>query len=224
QQDLTRLLPFFCRYWVDGFVRLWRFSYPGGVRPNSFSSSVIQPHDTCLTDFLYTRYFPSRTPVIHSIHPLFLISSKFELTTGKKAPVFGADIAYFSDENQNNTRTSVTESLQTKEILKDDSKQHLHSSENVAQSTAGDLKGGIASQSSVQVGMDESGEVNMEASISSDDVIRAGGFGARDDIGSFLPVASDSTDFEASLRDARDYEDPPEEICRPGLGWIKATK
>lgn len=63
------------------------------------------------------------------------------------------------------------------------------------------------------------GDVNMEASISADDVMRAGGFGARDDISSFLPVASDSTDFEASLRDARDYEEPQKDICRPGLGW-----
>lgn len=56
--------------------------------------------------------------------------------------------------------------------------------------------------------IDASGEVNMEASITPDDVIRAGGFGARDDISSVLPVASDSTDFEASIRDARDYEEP----------------
>ncbi|KVG50699.1 hypothetical protein Ccrd_026383 [Cynara cardunculus var. scolymus] len=47
----------------------------------------------------------------------------------------------------------------------------------------------------------------------------SGGFGARDDISSFLPVASDSTDFEASLHDARDYEEPQKDICRPGLGW-----
>ncbi|XP_071717054.1 uncharacterized protein [Rutidosis leptorrhynchoides] len=65
----------------------------------------------------------------------------------------------------------------------------------------------------------DSGDVNMEASISAEDVIRAGGYGARDDISSFLPVASDSTDFEASLRDARDYEEPQKDICRPGLGW-----
>lgn len=65
----------------------------------------------------------------------------------------------------------------------------------------------------------EYGDVNMEACISADDVMRAGGFGARDDISSFLPVASDSTDFEASLRDARDYEEPQKDIVRPGLGW-----
>ncbi|KAJ0513492.1 hypothetical protein HanHA300_Chr10g0358201 [Helianthus annuus] len=65
-----------------------------------------------------------------------------------------------------------------------------------------------------------SGDVNMEAS-NDDDVMRAGGFGARDDISSFLPVASDSTDFEASLRDARQYEEPQKDVCRPGLGWNK---
>ncbi|KAK9125173.1 hypothetical protein Scep_014019 [Stephania cephalantha] len=69
------------------------------------------------------------------------------------------------------------------------------------------------------------GDVYMEeASVTSDDVVRAGGFGARDDIGSFLPVAIDSTDFEASLRDARDYEEPQEQINRPGLGWTGAME
>ncbi|KAG4915891.1 hypothetical protein JHK87_053448 [Glycine soja] len=72
--------------------------------------------------------------------------------------------------------------------------------------------------------IDASGDVNMEASITPDDVIRAGGFGARDDISSFLPVASDSTDFEASIRDARDYEEPQGQVSRPGLGWTGATK
>ncbi|KAI6696822.1 hypothetical protein NL676_016941 [Syzygium grande] len=69
-----------------------------------------------------------------------------------------------------------------------------------------------------------SGEVNMEALIIPDDVIRAGGFGARDDISKFLPVASDSTDFEAALRNARDYEELQEEVCRPGLGWTEGTQ
>ncbi|MCL7040837.1 hypothetical protein MKW94_008781 [Papaver nudicaule] len=74
-------------------------------------------------------------------------------------------------------------------------------------------------------------EIEEEARITTEDVIRAGGFGARDDIGSFLPVAMDSTDFEASIRDARGYEDSvinPDpaiiqeeqgESKRPGLGW-----
>ncbi|GMP97566.1 hypothetical protein CsSME_00045769 [Camellia sinensis var. sinensis] len=120
---------------------------------------------------------------------------------------------------------SVVESAQTEAKLKDDPKQHRGSLETTAKTNIGDCKGvANVSQDAVQADINASGEVNMEASISSDDVIRAGGFGARDDIGSFLPVASDSTDFEASLRDARDYEDPQEEICRPGLGFTKATK
>ncbi|MBA0650790.1 hypothetical protein Goklo_018172 [Gossypium klotzschianum] len=72
--------------------------------------------------------------------------------------------------------------------------------------------------------METSGEANMEVSLTTDDVIRAGGFGARDDIGSFLPVASDSTDFEASIRDARGYEEPQGDIHRPGLGWREASE
>ncbi|XP_020576646.1 uncharacterized protein LOC110022171 [Phalaenopsis equestris] len=71
---------------------------------------------------------------------------------------------------------------------------------------------------------DACGDVNMEATISADDVARAGGFGARDDIGSFLPVAADSTDFEASLLDARDFEEPQGEKRRPGLGWTESME
>ncbi|CAN6346331.1 unnamed protein product [Urochloa humidicola] len=62
-------------------------------------------------------------------------------------------------------------------------------------------------------------DVNMEAAISTEDVMRAGGFGAKDDIGSLLPTAVDSTDFEASLRDARDFEGEKEAPAHPGLGW-----
>lgn len=65
----------------------------------------------------------------------------------------------------------------------------------------------------------ESVDVNMEAAISTEDIIRAGGFGAKDDIGSLLPTAIDSTDFEASLRDARDFEGEKEQPSRPGLGY-----
>ncbi|CAM8883828.1 hypothetical protein QQ045_019123 [Rhodiola kirilowii] len=65
------------------------------------------------------------------------------------------------------------------------------------------------------------GEVNVEASIYADDVIRAGGFGATDNINSFLPVASDSTDFEARIRDARGYEEEQQETHRHGLGWTE---
>ncbi|MCI26280.1 hypothetical protein A2U01_0047475, partial [Trifolium medium] len=89
----------------------------------------------------------------------------------------------------------------------------------------GDSKGGENSPKGTSLEeIDVSAEVNMEASITPDDVIRAGGFGARDDISSFLPVASDSTDFEASIRDARGYEEPQGEVSRPGLGWTGAAK
>uniref|UniRef100_M8B8M0 Uncharacterized protein n=1 Tax=Aegilops tauschii TaxID=37682 RepID=M8B8M0_AEGTA len=56
-------------------------------------------------------------------------------------------------------------------------------------------------------------------SVNADDVMRAGGLGAKDDIGSLLPTAMDSTDFEASLRDARDFEGEQEQPARPGLGY-----
>lgn len=79
--------------------------------------------------------------------------------------------------------------------------------------------GDDAAQKEAPQHIDRSEEVNMEATINADDVIRAGGYGARDDLSSFLPVASDSTDFEASLLDARDYEEPQGERPRPGLGW-----
>ncbi|XVE70477.1 hypothetical protein DITRI_Ditri10aG0075400 [Diplodiscus trichospermus] len=72
--------------------------------------------------------------------------------------------------------------------------------------------------------VETSGEVNMEVSITADDVIQARGFGARDGISSFLPVASDWTDFEASIRDARNYEEPQGDVCRPGLGWREASE
>ncbi|CAD5189318.1 uncharacterized protein LOC103992457 [Musa acuminata AAA Group] len=69
---------------------------------------------------------------------------------------------------------------------------------------------------------DDTGVAYTDVAISADDVIRAGGLGARDDISSFLPVAIDSTDFEASLRDARDFEEPQGEMPRPGLGWTES--
>ncbi|KAH6832600.1 hypothetical protein C2S53_010944 [Perilla frutescens var. hirtella] len=65
--------------------------------------------------------------------------------------------------------------------------------------------------------------INMEAYVTSDEMIRAGGFGATDNISSFLPVASDFTDFEESLRDAREYEESEEKSNRPGLGWKDET-
>ncbi|GFY96184.1 hypothetical protein Acr_11g0004900 [Actinidia rufa] len=122
-------------------------------------------------------------------------------------------------------RNEVAESAKIESNLKDDPNQRMGSLGDLVEINNDDFKGlKNASQSAVQADTNVFGEVNMEASISSDDVIRAGGFGARDDINSFLPVASDSTDFEASLLDAREYEDPQEEIHRPGLGWTEATK
>ncbi|KAF9607785.1 hypothetical protein IFM89_000132 [Coptis chinensis] len=60
------------------------------------------------------------------------------------------------------------------------------------------------------------GKVLFLSRYTSVDVVRAGGFGARDELGSLLPVAIESTDFEASLRDARDYEEPQGETNSPG--------
>lgn len=66
------------------------------------------------------------------------------------------------------------------------------------------------------------GDVEMEAEITPEEVEKAGGFGARDDIGSLLPVMMDATDFEESLRDARGFEEEEGEVVevsRPGIGW-----
>ncbi|KAK9671109.1 hypothetical protein RND81_12G007700 [Saponaria officinalis] len=79
--------------------------------------------------------------------------------------------------------------------------------------------GKVGEQKEAPQHSEPSGEVNMEAAINPDDVIRAGGFGATDGLSSALPMASDSTDFESSLLDMRDYEEPQGEKCRPGLGW-----
>lgn len=67
------------------------------------------------------------------------------------------------------------------------------------------------------------GDVEMEAEITAEDVEKAGGFGARDDIGSLLPAMIDATDLEESLRDARGFEEEEGgngEVSRPGIGWI----
>ncbi|KAF7819060.1 uncharacterized protein G2W53_024515 [Senna tora] len=122
-------------------------------------------------------------------------------------------------EDKGNPMEKVLAETRCSEIdEKDGQKNFTRSLGDDAEKKIGDWKGGE------KVGEKEaSGEVNMEASITADDVIRAGGFGARDDISSFLPVASDSTDFEASIRDARDYEAPQGEVSRPGLGWTPPT-
>ncbi|KAL0339707.1 UNVERIFIED_CONTAM: hypothetical protein Sradi_4487500 [Sesamum radiatum] len=60
---------------------------------------------------------------------------------------------------------------------------------------------------------DASGEVNMEVSVTADDVMRAGGFGTSDSISSLLPVASDFTDFEDHLQRVQGYEDSVDKIA-----------
>ena len=103
--------------------------------------------------------------------------------------------------------------------MTDSSEQDTNLLKHVMDDDHRSTKGEVMEQSPGANNEGVTGEVNMEAAITADDVMRAGGFGARDDIGSFLPVAIDSTDFEASLRDARDFEEPQGEIPRPGLGW-----
>lgn len=117
---------------------------------------------------------------------------------------------HWIDTHDGSTK-DTSESVQLETVLVDDRKHY--SSADTIQANKLNTR-----ESDDHVHMD-SGDVNMEASISAEDVMRAGGYGARDDISSFLPVASDSTDFEASLRDARDYEEPQKDVCRPGLGW-----
>jgi hypothetical protein len=66
------------------------------------------------------------------------------------------------------------------------------------------------------------GDVNMEAPISNDDLMHAGGFDARDDLDSMVPSAADGTDYEELLTEAMDYEDTGEADSypdsRPGVG------
>ncbi|KAK1366171.1 Mediator of RNA polymerase II transcription subunit 23 [Heracleum sosnowskyi] len=121
---------------------------------------------------------------------------------------------------KNEERESVQPVLKANQ----DQKEHLKPARDIGQLDIVHPGGSKNTVSDVRTGMNVSSETNMEAPITSDDVMRAGGFGARDDIGCFLPVASDSTDFEASLRKARGYEDPQENIGKPGLGWKGARK
>ncbi|CAM6095332.1 unnamed protein product [Calypogeia fissa] len=71
-------------------------------------------------------------------------------------------------------------------------------------------------------------DFNMEAPIMAEDVIRAGGLGARDDLDRFLPTAVDATDYEESLMEAMEYEDVQPagegEIPRPGVGFVKSEQ
>ncbi|KAK2362630.1 hypothetical protein P8452_66371 [Trifolium repens] len=130
------------------------------------------------------------------------------------------------DKNGSTPVVDVSTDTNLSKIDDKDVLEHFtRASGDVEETKPGDSKGGKNSPKGTSLEeIDVSAEVNMEASITPDDVIRAGGFGARDDISSFLPVASDSTDFEASIRDARDYEEPQAEVSRPGLGWTGAAK
>ncbi|XP_022766632.1 uncharacterized protein LOC111311486 [Durio zibethinus] len=127
------------------------------------------------------------------------------------------------EKGEGRTRNEATESTNSEVSVEDASKVVSSSPLKDAQVNAIDWKGGEIDGETLE-NVETSGEVNMEVSITAEDVIRAGGFGARDDISSFLPVASDWTDFEASIRDARDYEEPQGDVCRPGLGWREASE
>lgn len=133
------------------------------------------------------------------------------------------EVLHDKDENQTRNEEGITDQVPDPNLFKADRKDVLKpfssSPDSKVQVNAIDWRGGKDIAPSGDV--DASGEVDTEALITPDDVVRAGGFGARDDISSFLPVASDSTDFEATIRDARDYEEPQGDICRPGLGWTK---
>ncbi|XP_021833205.1 uncharacterized protein LOC110773023 [Prunus avium] len=131
----------------------------------------------------------------------------------------------FHDKDEQKTRNKVSVSNISKVDGKDVLKLFSSLPDNKVRANVTDWKRGenIAHDAS-SADIDASAEVNMEASITADDFMRAGGFGARDDISSFLPVASDSTDFEAAIRDARGYEEPQGDICRPGLGWKEARE
>ncbi|XP_028761482.1 uncharacterized protein LOC114720052 [Neltuma alba] len=127
------------------------------------------------------------------------------------------------DKNENTCMEDVSAETSHSESDKKEAMKNTNSG-NVEAKGADQKDGEKGAEGRTSEELDAAAEVNMEASITPDDVIRAGGFGARDDISSFLPVASDSTDFEASIRDARDYEEPQGNISRPGLGWIESTK
>lgn len=130
---------------------------------------------------------------------------------------------FLHGETENDSKTEVTKSVGSQCDAKDAPKRDPCPSEDVSQAQIVDPgTKDTVTRDKCSYHDDTSGEINMEAAISSDDVIRAGGFGARDDLNCFLPGASDSTDFESSLLDAREYEEPHGELQRPGLGWTEA--
>ena len=129
----------------------------------------------------------------------------------------------FTEKDKERKRNEATESTNSEVSVEDASKAVPSSPINNVQINDIAWKGGGIDGKTLEY-VETSGEVNMEVSITAQDVIRAGGFGARDDISSFVPVASDWTDFEASIRDARNYEEPQGDVCRHGLGWTEASE
>ncbi|OMO54326.1 hypothetical protein COLO4_36524 [Corchorus olitorius] len=127
------------------------------------------------------------------------------------------------EKDKDRTRNETAESTNSEVSVEDASKTVPSSAINDVQVQAVAWKGGGIDDETLET-VESSGEVNMEASVTADDVVRAGGFGARDDLSSVLPVASDGTDFEASIRDARGYEEPQGKVHRPGLGWTEASE
>ncbi|KAG6743768.1 hypothetical protein POTOM_052469 [Populus tomentosa] len=125
------------------------------------------------------------------------------------------------DTDENRTSNDAAETNFSRNVVKDIPRPGPGSSGDNMKVTVVDWKAQELVSPNAPIDEDRSGEVKMEASLTPDDVIRAGGFGARDDISSFLPVASDSTGFEATILDARNYEEPQGEIQRPGLGWTE---
>lgn len=124
------------------------------------------------------------------------------------------------DLHTDSMRKEASEANKTQNEIKDSSEQGKNILKHGTDDDDPTINEVVMEQHMVSNYEDDTGEINMEAAITADDVLRAGGLGARDDIGSFLPVAIDSTDFEASLRDARDFEEEPQgETSRPGLGW-----
>ncbi|KAJ4830983.1 hypothetical protein Tsubulata_009301 [Turnera subulata] len=133
-------------------------------------------------------------------------------------------ISFFTLPDGNSSRNNGTESNCLQEDLKDAAMSGPSSAGNNIPSNMVDRKGEGNVSASQPANVDASAEVNMEASITTDDVLRAGGLGARDDISSFLPVASDSTDFEETILNAKNYEGAQGETSRPGLGWTEAAE
>ncbi|KAK8590228.1 hypothetical protein V6N12_024607 [Hibiscus sabdariffa] len=160
-------------------------------------------------------------------HPLFTQKREFQYSSNLQRRLQTVmehePIEVLHEKDKNGKRNEATESNNSEVGMEDACKVVPSSPRNIVQVNTIDWNGGGVDDKVVQ-NMQSSGEVNMEVSVTAEDLIRAGGFGARDDISSFLPIASDWTDFEASIRDVRDYEEPQGDVSRPGLGWREASQ